>query len=109
MLRTELFFHDQAQFKSFIKRQVRTSFYLPVCQSYTDTYSARHSLIKITKAQMLRWAGSNWLRDDRMKVTLEPAKYERGTSFAFCYITTQEVFDSRGITPDMTRKDLSRK
>ena len=107
MLQTELYFHTKESFQSFVKKQVRTKFYLPVSQSYTNRHNDRHSLIKINKKQMLDWAGSNWLSSDRIKVSLEPAKYEFGTSYAFCYVTTKEMFDSAGITPDMTRNDSS--
>lgn len=107
MLKTELYFHTKESFQSFVKKQVRTNFYLPVSQSYSKLCNDRHSLIRINKKQMIDWAGSNWLSSDRMKVSIEPTKYSGGTSFAFCYITTKEMFESAGITPDITRKDLS--
>ena len=107
MLKTELYFHDKASFQSFLKKQVRTKFYLPVSQSYTDFDNGRHSYIKVGKQDMLNWMGSNWLSSDRMKVSIEPAKYEGGYTYAFCYVTTKELFESRGITPDITRNDLS--
>jgi hypothetical protein len=107
MLQTELYFHDKKSFQRFVVAQVRTKFYLPVSQSYSNLHNDRHSLIKVGKKQILDWAGSNWLSSDRIKVSLEPAKYEFGTSFAFCYVTTKEMFDSAGITPDITRNDLS--
>ena len=107
MLQTELYFHDKTSFQSFLKKQVRTKFYLPVSQSYSNLHNERHSFIKVGKKQMMDWSGSNWLSSDRMKVSIEPSKYEAGYSYAFCYVTTKEVFDNRGITPDITRNDLS--
>ena len=107
MLKTELYFHNKESFQSFLKKQVRTKFYLPVSQSYSNLHNDRHSFVKVGKKQMLDWSGSNWLSSDRMKVSIEPAKYEGGYNYAFCYITTKELFDSRGITPDITQNDLS--
>jgi|10_taG_2_1085330.scaffolds.fasta_scaffold69270_3 hypothetical protein len=107
MLQTELYFHNKESFQAFVKKQVRTSFYLPVSQSYTTIHNDRHSLIKVNKTQISNWAGSSWLTSDRMKVTLEPSSYCGGRTFAFCYVTTKEMFDKAGITPDMTRNDSS--
>ena len=61
MLKTELYFHDKTSFQSFLKKQVRTKFYLPVSQSYSYVHNERHSFIKVGKKQMLDWTGSNWL------------------------------------------------
>ena len=49
MLKTELYFHNKASFQSFLKKQVRTKFYLPVSQSYTDLHNDRHSYISVGK------------------------------------------------------------
>ena len=107
MLQTELIFHTKESFQSFVKRQVRTKFYLPVSQRYTSMHHDRHSHVKVGKTQLLQWAGSTWLTSDRMKVNLEPSKYDSGTSYVFCYPVTKEYLDSQGITPDITRTDLS--
>ena len=107
MLKTELFFHDKESFKSFLKKQVRTKFFLPVSQSYTNLHNDRHSFIKVGKKEMINWVGNTWLTSDRMKVNIEPAKFDYGTSYMFCYPVTKEYLDSKGITPDITRNDLS--
>ena len=107
MLKTELFFHDKESFQSFVKRQVRTKFYLPVSQRYTTLHHDRHSHIKVGKTQLLQWAASNWLTSDRMKVNFEPSIYADGTTFMFCYPVTKEYLDSQGITPDIEQNDLS--
>ena len=107
MLQTELYFHNKESFQSFVKKQVRTKFYLPISQSYTYLDNERHSMIKVGKKQMLDWVGSSWLSSDRIKVSLEPAKYATGYTYVFCYLTTKEMFDRAGITPDITRNDLS--
>ena len=107
MLQTELYFHTKEEFQSFVKKQVRTKFYLPISQSYSNLYSDRHSLIKVGKKQILDWAGSNWLSSDRIKVSFERSKYAGGYTYMFCYLTTKEMFDRAGITPDIHGNDLS--
>ena len=107
MLQTELYFHNKESFQSFVKKQVRTKFYLPISQSYTNLDNERHSMIKVGKKQMLDWVGSSWLSSDRIKVSFERSKYAGGYTYMFCYLTTKEMFDRAGITPDITHNDLS--
>ena len=104
---TEFFFHDKESFRAWLKRQVKTYYYLPVSQRYSLGHDTRHSHIKLGKKQLDNWVSYNWIAQcDRMKVHLEPSGSPYGTHYAFCFPVTKGYFEMEGITPDMTRNDL---
>lgn len=90
-METTLFFTSKDSFKSFVKKQVKTNFYLAVATQIQSLSYDRHSSVQITKKHLINWVDSNLYEQyDGIKVNISHPSMPHLKSFAFCYVTDQE-------------------